>query len=412
MITKEIIVNKKALSQSISLATLTALSLSMPVQVQADEHSLSLTARTHFGQVDRHFGPEDSEEMSQTLRLDYQSPMYNGVIGVDASFYSIFKLHADKNTAGIPLLDENGDGFTKIGQANIKIKPSDNSELRIGRMRVISPLLMDTDGRSEPSTRQAVRGSIKLGDTKLYGIYSDRVSTSGSDSFEKYTSGGDGVTILGGNHRFSNGLGLHLSHGRLQDAKQQTFVNASYELPLGDSSLALDLYHYMAQDIGDKSNLADSTGSDGKFDTSLSNIAASLNNGDFTYTLSFQTVGDDLYDPSWDGFNNDRTVLWSWNSVQILDFYNANQDSLQLRVDYRSSDIPGLSLMGRYTEGDYDAGGTTYTDKELDIESQYVIQSGAAKGLKLKLRYADVAIGGAGDLEDLRLIADYQMNLL
>ncbi len=400
--------NKKVLSQSIALATLAALS----VPAQADEHSLSLTARTHFGQVDRHFGPEDSEEMSQTLRLDYQSPLYNDLIGVDASFYSIFKLHADKNTAGIPLLDENGDGFTKIGQANIKIKPSDNAEVRIGRMRVISPLLMDTDGRSEPSTRQAVRGHVKLSDVKLYGIYSDRVATTGSDSFEKYTADGDGITILGASTRLENGLGLHLSHGRLKDAKQQSFINASYELPLGDSSLALDAYHYMAKGIGDKSNLADGTGADGKFDTSLSNIAASLNSGDFTYTLSFQTVGDDLYDPSWDGFNNDRTVLWSWNSVQILDFYNPNQDSLQLRVDYRSSNIPGLSLMARYTEGDYKAGNETVTDKELNLESQYIIQSGAAKGLKLKLRYADVQIGGVGDLEDLRLIADYQMNLL
>jgi len=391
-----------------ALSCTALMSAVLPTLVQADEHKLDMTFRTHFGQVDRDFAPS-SEEMSQALRLDYTSPYYNDVIGVDGSLYAIFKLHSDGNTAGIPLLDENGDGFTKIGQANVKLKLNDDSELRIGRMRIVSPLMTDTDGRSEPSTRQAIKATTAIGGVNLYAIYSDKVSTSGVDTFENYTAGGDGVAIIGGRYRFGNGLGIHLSHGQLKDAKQQTFINANYSMPVGDTKLSFDAYHYMAQDIGDKSNLADDIGADGKLDTSLSNLAVSLNSGDLTYIVSYQTVGDDLYEPSWDGFANDKSVLWTWNSVQILDFYNANEDSLQFRVDYEPSSVPGLSFMARYTEGDTKANG--FEDKEFDLEAQYTIQSGAAKGLNLKLRYADVEIAGPGKLQDIRLIAQYKMNI-
>lgn len=380
-------------------------------QAHAEGGDLSLTFRTHYGQVDRHFGPEDSEEMSFTTRLDYVSDYYKDSIGFDASLYAVTKLYADKNTAGLPLLDENGDGFSKIGQANIKLKPTDNLELRLGRMRIISPLLIDTDGRSEPSTREAFKADLQLGGAKLYGIYSTGVSTSGQDSFSRYTDDDDGVVILGGRYRFGNGLGVHLAHGQLKDAKRQTFINASYGIPVGEDNLSFDLYHYMAKGIGDQSNLADATGPDGQLDTYLSSVAISYAHKDLTYAVSYQRVGDDLYEPSWDGFRNDKSVLWTNNSVQILDFYNPHEESLQLRVDYAPSSVPGLTLMTRYTEGDYEVAGETLEDKEFNLEAMYELQQGWAKGLSLQLRYADVTIGGVGDLEDMRLIAQYKLAL-
>lgn len=394
----------------IGYSMLAALSGLANSQVYAEDN-LSLTFRTHYGQVDRHFGPEDSEEMSFATRLDYVSDYYLDRIGFDASIYAVAKLYADKNTAGLPLLDEDGKGFTKIGQANIKWKPTDELELRLGRMRIISPLMTDTDGRSEPSTREAFKADFQVGSAKLYGIYSTGVATTGQDSFGSYTEGDDGVVILGGRYRFSNGLGVHLAHGQLKDAKRQTFMNASYGIPVGGDKLSFDLYHYMAKGIGDQSNLADATGSDGDLDTYLSSLAVSYTHKDLTYSAAYQRVGDDLYEPSWDGFNNDRSVLWTNNSVQILDFYNPHEESLQLRVDYAPAVVPGLTLMTRYTEGDYKAAGETLEDKEFNLEAMYELQQGWAKGLSLQLRYADVTIGGVGDLEDMRLIAQYKLVL-
>lgn len=401
---------KNVVLTTVGIAALSSAAIHTPVF--ADDHQLSMTLRTHFGQVTRDWGAPNGEQVSQAVRLDYASPYYNDVIGVDGSLYSVFKLYAHGNRAALPLLDENKEGFTKVGQANLKLRLNEDSEVRIGRMRIISPLMTDTDGRSEPSTRQAIKATTNLAGVNLYGIYSDKVAASGNDSFRNYTSNGDGVAIIGGRYKFDNGLRLHIAHGELKDAKQQTFINAGYEFPLGDNSLALDVMHYMAKDSGDMSNLADNVGADGELDTYLSNIAASLNRGDMTYTLSYQTVGDDLYEPSWDGFRNDKSVLWSWNSVQFLDFYNANQDSLQFRVDYKPSSVPGLKLMARYTEGDYEAAGQTFDDKEFDFETHYTIQEGAAKGLNLTLRYANVDIGGVGTLEDIRLIAQYKMDIL
>ncbi|PSJ22598.1 hypothetical protein CVH10_05790 [Halomonas sp. ND22Bw] len=376
----------------------------------SESGDLALTFRTHYGQVDRHFGPEDSEEASFTTKVDYTSAYYGGFLGFDASVYSVSKLYADKNTAGLPLLDDDGNGFSKIGQANIKIRPVDDLEFRLGRMRVISPLLIDTAGRSEPSTREAFKMDAQLGSASLYGIYSTAVSRAGNDSFESYTEDDDGVAIVGGKYRFDDALSVHLAHGQLKDAKRQTYFNASYGIPLGEDRLSFDLHHYMAKGIGDQSNLADATGPDGQLDTYLSSLAVSYAHEDVTYSVSYQGVGDDLYEPSWDGFENDRSVLWTNNSVQILDFYNPQQESLQFRVDYAPSLVPGLSLMTRYTEGDYSSAGETLEDKEFNLEAMYEVQQGWAKGLSFQLRYADVTIGGVGELEDVRLIAQYALD--
>ncbi|GGC04801.1 vanillate porin [Marinobacterium zhoushanense] len=394
---------KKLLNCSIILAS----GFVINSHVYAVDDNIALTFRTHYGQVDRHFGAEDSEEMSFTAKLDYASDYYKDLIGFDASIYSVSKLYADKNTARIPLLDENGDGFSKIGQANIKLKPNDNMTLRMGRMRIISPLMTDTDGRSEPGTREALRGDVQIGGAKLYGIYSTAAAASGYDSFEQYTDDGDAVVIVGGRYRFENGLGVHLAHGQLQDAKRQTFISGHYGIPVGEDNLDFDIYHYMAKGIGDQSNLADNPGSDGKLDTYLSNIVVAYSHKDLTYSLSYQRVGDDLYEPSWDGFNHDRSVLWTNNSVQILDFYSPQEESLQVRVDYAPSQIPGFTLMTRYTEGDYKDGDEKLKDSEFNLEAGYVVQTGVAKDLALKMRYADVEVGGVGNLEDIRLIAEY-----
>lgn len=394
----------------LTLSILSVVGFTSSVPLYADDDNLSLNFRTHYGQVDRHFGAEDSEEMSFTAAINYSSDFYKDLIGFDGSIYSVNKLYADKNTARIPLLDENGDGFSKIGQANLKLKLSDDTMLRLGRMRIISPLMTDTNGRSEPGTREAIRGDVKLGKANLYGIYSTAAAASGFDSFESYTEDDDGVAILGGRYKFDNGLGIHVAHGQLKDAKRQTFLSGHYGIPLGEDSLAFDVYHYMAKGIGDQSNLADNPGPDGDLDTYLSNVVLSYTLKDLTYSLSYQKVGEDLYEPSWDGFNNDRSVLWTNNSVQILDFYNPKQESVQLRVDYSPSQIPGLNLMSRYTEGDYKQGEETLNDSEFNLEAGYVVQQGFAKDLSLKLRYADVDIGGVGELDDIRLIAEYGFN--
>lgn len=81
--------------------------------------------------------------------------------------------------------------------------------------------------------------------------------------------------------------------------------------------------------------------------------------------------------------------------------------------------IPGLSFMTRYVTGSGADNGVTNNAKEWerDIEAKYVIQSGPAKDLSLRVRQAtyrssDGVYYGSASLDELRLIAQYPLNIL
>ena len=80
--------------------------------------------------------------------------------------------------------------------------------------------------------------------------------------------------------------------------------------------------------------------------------------------------------------------------------------------------IPGLSFMTRYVTGSGANTNLTSNGKEWerDIEAKYVIQSGAAKDLSLRLRQATYRssdnVYGSPSLDELRLIAQYPLNIL
>jgi len=76
--------------------------------------------------------------------------------------------------------------------------------------------------------------------------------------------------------------------------------------------------------------------------------------------------------------------------------------------------IPGLTFMTRYLRGSgadvrgADSGG----ERELDVELQYVFQSGSFKGLGVRLRSATYRSDFARDANDARVIISYPLSLL
>lgn len=91
--------------------------------------------------------------------------------------------------------------------------------------------------------------------------------------------------------------------------------------------------------------------------------------------------------------------------------------------------VPGLSFMTRYgkgTDADYsnanatcmrrDGDGNPLTDQkrwERDIEVKYVVQTGAAKDLSLRVRQATTrATAFESDLDEVRLIVEYPLSIL
>ena len=80
--------------------------------------------------------------------------------------------------------------------------------------------------------------------------------------------------------------------------------------------------------------------------------------------------------------------------------------------------LPGLSSFVNYARGDTpDSGSNAAPDqRELDITIDYRFQSRVLKGLWLRARAAfvdqDNDVGGTGDVEDIRLILNYDLPIL
>ena len=401
---------KAPLALAIAASTLAT----APAAFAANEPSLNINLRTLYFNRDFHDGSEDRVAASQAVRVDYVSPYYNGLIGFDASIYGALKLDGRGNDQDTNVLRNDGsntESYAKLGQAFAKLKLGDNTELRAGRMSLATPLLYDDDARSTPSSTQAVKLDTNLGGADLYAIYSDRAVNMNGTKFEKYKNAAGeefDLYVLGGGYTFDSGLSVQLAHGQADDYMRQTYLNASYPIKLsnGDSML-IDAHYYDGTDDGDL------YGSDS--DSTLFNLAGRYTTGDLTLTLSYQQVGgDDSYDYSWDGFDNDNHILMTWNSVQYLDFNYADEESLQLRADYNVAAVPGLSLMARHTEGwDIDLGTeNNLKENETDLEAKYVFQAGTLEGLSLRARVAHVETEVGDDVDEFRLIANYGFSAL
>lgn len=101
---------------------------------------------------------------------------------------------------------------------------------------------------------------------------------------------------------------------------------------------------------------------------------------------------------------------------------------MQVRYDLNMATfgVPGLSFMARYIKGDQIDGtkadpngafagwaGDDEKHWERDLEARYIVQSGAAKDLSLRLRQATHrSTAFDNDLQDVRLIIEYPLSIL
>ncbi|SMR69158.1 OprD family outer membrane porin [Marinobacterium sediminicola] len=399
---------KAPLTLAIAAATLGA----TPSAFAADEPSLNINLRTLYFNRDIH-GDENQIAASQAVRVDYVSPFYNNLIGFDASVFGALKLDGRDNDQGSRVLKNDGndtDSYAKLGQAYLKLKLGENSELRAGRMVLGTPLLQDDDARSTPSSTQAITLDTNIAGADLYAIYSDRAVDVNGTKFNEYkdVNGDDyDLYVIGGGYTFANGLSVHAAHG-VADEFQQTYLNASYPVALANGdSILIDAYYYDGSDDG--------TLYGDNYESNLFNLAGSYNTGNLSLTLSYQNIGgDDDYNYGWGG--EDSNVLMTWNSVQYLDFNWADEQSLQVRADYNVAAVPGLSLMARHTEGwDIDSGAETdLEERETNLEAKYVFQGGTFEGLSLRARVAHVETEHPeiNDVDEFRLIAEYGFSAL
>ncbi|MBE9399402.1 outer membrane porin, OprD family [Pontibacterium sp. N1Y112] len=395
---------------TIAVMALSALSSAQVIAADTDDKmQVNLGLRTFYMNRDFDAGIPDTIAAGQAFRAEFLSPFWNDMIGVDASVVHVAKLEGDKTVNSSDVLTTSGDGYTTLEQAYIKIKPTDNLNIRAGRMILMTPLLNDLTSRISAPSTQAIHATASFDGGEIYGIYSDKASMNNDEDFKAYSANGEDydVASIGGSYAFANGLSTHIQYGVADDYQKQAYFNIAYPAKVGDYDLMLDLTHMRGEDDGDL------YGRD--YDSNLTGLTARLSQGNLAYTIAYQTVGgSDAYDQKWGGADN--TQFFTWGAVQLLDFNAKDEQSLQARIDYDVPGIPGLHLMARHTESwDIDhAGGDDGQRHETNVDVKYTLQDGAAKGLNLRLRVANVDGDDAvvPRINDIRFIVDYKTNLL
>ena len=363
-------------------------------------------------------GQNKREEWGQGFWLDIKSGYTEGTVGfgLDALGLLGVKLDSGSGRTGtdlFPVQDDGGtpDTFARLG-LTAKIKAS-QTEFRYGSHIPELPVVKASDSRLLP---QVFEGGL-LTSAELDGLtftggrldkVIDRASTNSEElvlnSKNRRFSGGvtaDHLDLAGLDYQFNENLKGRYFYAELDDIYRQNFFNLLASYPMAGGTLSADLRLMLSDDSG--------AANAGEVDNRALNGMLSYAHSGHKLTLAYQKMSGDTGYAYIDG--SDPYLV---NFVQINDFANPDERSWQARYDYNfaSLGLPGLSFLTRYVSGDdarvlgSDQRGGEW---ERDIELKYVVQSGPAKNLYVRLRNASFHSDFARDADENRVIVGYTL---
>ncbi|MGC6368990.1 OprD family porin [Pseudomonas sp. K2I15] len=352
----------------------------------------------------------------------YQSGFTQGTIGVGVDVIGLLgvKLDSGKGRSGTGLFPTGSDGrseddYSKGGGA-VKFRISD-TVLKVGDQYTTAPVFASDDSRLLPELPQGI--SITSNEIKGLKLEGGHFTSSVAQAQTYRDSLGLTKTdFIGGVYALTPEVSASLYYAKTEDYWKKTYANLNWTHALSnEQSLAVDFNIYSTKSDGAGLQRAEKDGT-----TKLDNRAYSLQGAytiqAHTFTLAYQKVsGDGDYGYGVDGGG----TIFLANSIARSDFNAEDEKSFQARYDLNMATfgVPGLSFMTRYVKGTGANTADTSNGKEWerDIEAKYVIQSGPAKDLSLRVRQAtyrssDGVYYGSASIDELRLIAQYPLNIL
>ncbi|MGQ7861547.1 OprD family porin [Pseudomonas sp. CBSPBW29] len=352
----------------------------------------------------------------------YQSGFTQGTIGVGVDVIGLLgvKLDSGKGRSGTGLFPTGSDGrsqddYSKGGGA-VKFRISD-TVLKVGDQYTTAPVFASDDSRLLPELPQG----ISLTSNEIKGLKLEGGHFTSSVAQAQTYRDSLGLTktdFIGGVYALTPEVSASLYYAKTEDYWKKTYANLNWTHALSnEQSLAVDFNIYSTKSDGAGLQRAEKDGT-----TKLDNRAYSLQGAytiqAHTFTLAYQKVsGDGDYGYGVDGGG----TIFLANSIARSDFNAEDEKSFQARYDLNMATfgVPGLSFMTRYVKGTGANTADTSNGKEWerDIEAKYVIQSGPAKDLSLRVRQAtyrssDGVYYGSASIDELRLIAQYPLNIL
>jgi hypothetical protein len=422
----------KATHKALSLTLLgaTSLALFLPASSQAagfvEDAKVTLGLRNYYFNRNfmNHSGPSvqgddqgQAAEWTQSFILDARSGYTQGTVGFGLDVLGLYGLKLDGgqgtiNSGLLPVHDTGNDRHAPgdYGRTAVAAKAKfSKTELKVGEWFAVLPILRADDGRALPQTFQGAQiTSSEIDGLTVHGGQfwknSQRNDASREDmSFNNIA--GDDFNFAGGEYKFNgNNTMVGAWHARLEDVYQQSFLQLTHSLPVGDWVLGANLGYFNGKDEG--------AAKAGNLDNKVYQGALSAKRGNNGFTVSYQRLSGDTKFLRIDGASGGSLV----NDGFTTSFDSPEERSWQVRHDYNFAGlgIPGLTLMNRYTSGS-NIQTTTRDDAEewaRESELAYTLQSGSLKNLSIRWRNSDVRRDVGADANENRLIINYPLSIL
>lgn len=200
------------------------------------------------------------EQTALGAELNYRSPFWGDVIGIDASAYGVLKLNDSGNpTSQLVEVANDGqlqDGYLALGQALVKLKWDQLAMVKVGRQLHESILLKSTNNRAVPDTYSGVSASLRpVEGLRIHGAVYDRWRARTTDDYEKFRTEAAGnnridyIAVLGAS--YANGpFVLNAEYLNSKSYLSKYGLVAAYTTPLQGSSLKLSSGAFWSRDAG------------------------------------------------------------------------------------------------------------------------------------------------------------------
>nr|MBF0681608.1 OprD family porin [Pseudomonas sp.] len=398
-----------------------------------EDASLDLLLRTTYYNRDYKDGEADVRSLGQGFITTFESGFTQGPVGVGVDAYGILGVRLDGGrgyTYGAMFeRDSNGDPERDLSQAGAAIKAQfSNTVIKYGNQFPSMPVLAYDDSRLLP---ESFTGTL-VTSNEIEGLELNAgrfTADSSMPSSSRDDVGLKSINVVGGTYAFNDNLSASLYYADNEDVAKKKYANVNYVMPFSsDQSLSFDFNIYRSDYDKDWVQVADAARNDAgeitqladreSHDNTIWSLAAKYSVGAHAFILAHQRVSGDR------GYNYDigdgGGSIWVANSY-YSDFNLKDERSWQAsyELDFSSFGAPGLFWKTAYVYGDnIDTGASEGKEREFFNQVQYVVQSGPAKDLSLKLRNSIYRSNGAlrdagsPDLNEIRAFIEYPLSIL
>ena len=428
-------------------ATLMFGSIAMSSQVFADflgDSKATLGMRNFYFNNDNREGtaaPSKTEEWAQGFMLDVKSGYTDGTVGFGVDALGLLGVTLDTGkgrhvgSSMIPSDSDNRavDEWSRLGLTG-KVKIS-KTELRYGTLTPKLPILVANDGRVLPQTFDG--GQITSSEFKDLTLTGGRIEhATGRGSTDQTGLAALGGTresnqfdFAGGDWKVTKDLTAQYYYANLDNYYTQQFFGLIHTLAFSDNqSLKTDLRYFKTDSSG--ANSSGTTGyrisgytenGDGEIDNRTWSAALIYTVGGHAVTAGYQSVSDgsnftqlnqgSLVDK---GAGGSSVYLYTDRFIQSFTRAGENTAFGQYAYDFAALGVPGLKASVMYLSGTNikTASGSDQKEWERDFTLDYVLQSGALKGVGFGWRNGKSNSEAARDQDQNRIVVSYSIPLL